>query len=79
MPDMTVARWKPQSPCQGCESRFVGCHSSCVKYIDYQQECIVKNKEYKKKRAEVNGSEYTNYIVGVHNERNRKKFKGHLL
>ena len=70
--------WKIKSPCHNCPDRFVGCHSSCVKYIDYQQASIIRNKEIREKKKEMRGGEYTNYIVGVHNERNRKKFKGYL-
>ena len=39
------------SPCYGCEDRYVGCHSKCGKYIDFQsvheeeKETIRKNKE----------------------------------
>ena len=66
------------SPCKDCQTRFVGCHSSCVKYIDYQQAQIARNREIKRKKAEARGDEYTRYIVGVHTERNRKKFKGYL-
>ena len=67
-----------ESPCKDCQNRFVGCHSSCVKYIDYQQAQVAKNKEMGKKRAEARGYGYTDYIVKRHNERNRKKFKGYI-
>ena len=70
--------WKPQSPCKDCQSRFVGCHSSCVKYIDFQQESLVKSREMRNKKKEMRGGEYTNYIVGRHNERNRKKYRGEI-
>jgi len=70
--------WKLQSPCKDCQSRFVGCHSSCVKYIDYKQASIVKNAEVRQKKKEMRGGEYTDYIVGRHRERNRKKFRGEI-
>ena len=70
--------WKLQSPCKDCDSRFVGCHASCIKYIDFQQASIIRNKEIKQKKKELRGEEYTNYIVGRHNDRNRKKFKGYM-
>lgn len=70
--------WKLQSPCKDCQSRFVGCHVSCVKYIDFQQASIVKNQEMKRKKKEARDAEYTNYIVDRHVERNRKKFKGYI-
>lgn len=33
-----------RGPCLGCSMRFVGCHSSCVKYKDYRQKLDVINK-----------------------------------
>ena len=70
--------WQVQSPCKDCQSRFVGCHSSCVKYIDFKQESIVKAKEIKAKKREINCGNYTDYIVGRHRERNRKKYRGEI-
>ena len=70
--------YKLASPCKDCPTRYVGCHSSCVKYIDYQQAQVAKNREMHKKKAEARGNGYTEYIVGRHNERNRKKFKGYI-
>lgn len=34
------------APCKGCKIRYVGCHSECIKYIDWQQklEVIKQNK-----------------------------------
>ena len=64
------------SPCKDCPNRFVGCHSTCVKYIDYQQAQIIKNAEIRRKKAEVKGSEYTEYIIDRHLERKRKKHRG---
>lgn len=26
-----------KSPCLGCKERYIGCHSDCLKYIDYAQ------------------------------------------
>ena len=74
----STPNWKLQSPCKDCSDRFVGCHSSCVKYIDYQQASSVRNREIHKKKKELNSGEYTDYIVGRHRERNRKKFRGEI-
>ena len=68
--------WRVQSPCKDCPNRFVGCHSSCAKYIDFQQKLEIKRKEMKNKKVEETGGGYTEYIVGVHNARKRRKFKG---
>ena len=70
--------WQVASPCKDCQNRFVGCHSSCVKYIDYKQASSVRAKAVKEKKKELRGGEYTEYIVGVHRERNRKKFRGEI-
>ena len=70
--------WKLQSPCKDCQDRFVGCHSSCVKYIDYKQASIIKNEEVRQRKKEVKHEEYTDYIVGRFAERKRKKFKGNI-
>lgn len=29
---------KHKAPCKDCETRYVGCHDSCEKYIRYKQE-----------------------------------------
>ena len=42
-------------PCQGCERRFVGCHSNCNEYLD----CVKRNKEIK--QAHKDKKEATNY------------------
>lgn len=39
------------SPCKYCRDRYVGCHSQCIKYIDFQQ----MNEVIKQKRVEMNG------------------------
>lgn len=68
--------WKPASPCKDCQTRFVGCHSSCAKYIDFQQELEVMRKKVRENKDDAYGNGYTEYIVGVHNARNRKKSRG---
>ena len=30
------------APCYKCETRYAGCHASCVKYIDYVQKNSVE-------------------------------------
>ena len=39
---------KPQSPCQGCEERAVGCHTTCERYAEYREA-------FEKWRDTVNG------------------------
>ena len=33
------------SPCLGCVERVIGCHSTCIKYIDFRQRLDAYNKE----------------------------------
>ena len=37
-----------KSPCLMCKDRYVGCHSKCEKYLDYQ----AKGKEERKAKRE---------------------------
>lgn len=34
----TIFRRQPKNDCYGCESRKVGCHSTCEKYATFQKE-----------------------------------------
>ena len=36
------------SPCLGCQNRFVGCHSKCLEYIDFEQRNDVMKQTIKK-------------------------------
>ena len=37
--------------CKNCSDRFVGCHSTCLKYIDEKQKYeVLKQEEYKEKQ-----------------------------
>lgn len=38
------------SPCKECLNRYVGCHSTCVKYIDWKQSHEVKLQEMHNKK-----------------------------
>ena len=69
--------FRVESPCKDCPDRFVGCHAKCVKYIDFQQELSVKTREYHNGKAKANATDYTNYIVDRHRDRNRKKHRGY--
>ena len=43
--EINFKRRKVMSPCQDCQDRQVGCHSSCGKYIEYSNELKELNKE----------------------------------
>ena len=34
-----------QAPCKDCENRFVGCHSQCEKYQEYNKQQIRVRQE----------------------------------
>lgn len=36
---------KPVAPCKDCESRFIGCHIVCDKYIRFSHEMELFRKE----------------------------------
>lgn len=37
-------------PCKQCTERFVGCHSECLKYIDWRQQIDIA-KQTKEKES----------------------------
>ena len=37
------------APCYKCETRYAGCHSSCVKYMDFVQKRAVELEKISKK------------------------------
>lgn len=39
---------KPQSKCQKCRKRYVGCHSECEEYLEYKRQLAVYYKERNK-------------------------------
>lgn len=51
---ITFSTAKKISPCKKCKKRFVGCHSTCQKYIEWN----VENEKLRKKFIE------DNYFVG---------------
>lgn len=42
-------------PCKGCEKRFVGCHSSCLAYKDYEAWAEYQRQERHKRQTTVDG------------------------
>lgn len=39
-----------EGPCHGCTDRYVGCHSKCLKYIDYRQKLDTENLRIKEQK-----------------------------
>lgn len=47
--------------CRDCTERFIGCHSQCLKYIDYRQKLEAERQKIREKAdAEC---EYRNYVA----------------
>ena len=47
----------PIAPCKGCEDRAMKCHSSCVRYSEWQEKCRqirveTRRARYEKQRVE---------------------------
>lgn len=38
------------SPCKNCQLRYVGCHSKCLKYIDFRQSVDVLKEQVNEKK-----------------------------
>ena len=50
---------KPDSPCKDCSERFLKCHASCQKYIDFQKELSEwKFAEYNRKKKDLENISY---------------------
>ena len=58
-----------ESPCKGCDKRFVGCHASCESYKNFREE-LKKQKDIinKKKQTQTNldGFFYAGPGMGTH-------------
>lgn len=48
------------SPCKGCDNRAVGCHSICLKYLDYK----LKMEDSNRQRVAIAAEDYI-YIESV--------------
>ena len=38
------------SPCKQCPNRYVGCHSTCVKYLDWSQQYKIKLEQRREQK-----------------------------
>lgn len=59
---------KPQAPCKDCYKRYLGCHSECTDYIDYN------NKQQKIRDERMERAEECQRIVKQISE-SRKRMK----
>ena len=55
------------SPCKDCPDRYIGCHSSCNKYISYKNEL----EDFKAKVKKAKDKE----IVFIEYKRKRRKHR----
>lgn len=63
---------KPQAPCRDCDKRYLGCHSECADYIDYN------NKQQKIRDERAARSEECQMIVKQINESRKRMTRGRI-
>ena len=61
-----------QAPCKDCEKRYLGCHSECDDYIDYN------NKQQKIRDERAARSEECQMIVKQINESRKRMTRGRI-
>ena len=63
---------KPQAPCRDCDKRYLGCHSECADYIDYN------NKQQKIRDERAARAEECQRIVKQINESRKRMTRGRI-
>lgn len=61
-----------QAPCKDCEKRYLGCHSECADYINYN------NKQQKVRDERAAMSEECQMIVKQINESRKRMTRGRI-
>ena len=61
-----------QAPCKDCEKRYLGCHSECADYIDYN------NKQQKIRDERAARSEECQMIVKQISESRKRMTRGRI-
>ena len=61
-----------QSPCQGCEDRCIGCHTTCGDYAVYKAEL---EKVRQMQKAESESIEFSKAVKGACIKRAKRKRK----
>lgn len=61
-----------QAPCKDCEKRYLGCHSECADYINYN------NKQQKVRDERAARSEECQMIVKQINESRKRMTRGRI-
>ena len=61
-----------QAPCKDCEKRYLGCHSECADYIDYN------NKQQKIRDERMTRAEECQMIVKQINESRKRMTRGRI-
>lgn len=64
-----------QSPCLNCKDRFVGCHSTCEKYIAFTKENNKKKEEIRAEKTVKNMLYHYNKdkVSGIQSSKFRKE------
>ena len=55
-----------ECPCRGCVDRFVGCHSKCLRYIDWKQKHELKLEHIHEQKS------INNLLYHNQNQRNKQ-------
>lgn len=63
---------KLQAPCKDCYKRYLGCHSECADYIDYN------NKQQKIRDERMERAEECQRIVKQINESRKRMTRGRI-
>ena len=71
--DYRLSLQNNQPPCNGCTTRYQGCHSQCIKYIDWKQKRQVL---LDKKNAD---SRLNDSIVDIRYQKQRDYYLLYLL
>ena len=56
----------PPNPCQDCQDRYVGCHSTCERHVDWQRR---KNEEKQK----LNDSREADDLIYAYTKESRQR------
>lgn len=61
------------APCKNCPSRFLGCHSVCLKYGNYRTEQDALNqKRAEDKKIDLYSTDLSSYIKHKENRKARR-------
>lgn len=66
---------RTKAPCKDCEERFVGCHGTCEKFLEYSKIHQAELERDYKERHLTNAINNLNYGSALRHEDNREPMK----